>query len=126
MTYPKAQMVRVLDDSKLYEIIVNGLKETDKYPPKASFEIRHITKAQDMRSFRTESLVKVENLIVGMVRAYAFMRAAKGLFGNPIEGHKITKDATELQSTVMLITEHLRKKIEQGMFDGVRHYKECK
>ena len=120
MEYPKITTGRIMDDSEFYEAVIKALQSIKDYQPKISFEIRHKENKNDIRSFRTASLVKIEDLIKSLVQAYAFMKTDKGLFGDGFD--KI--DKANLDAKVRDELQHLYKKLEQSMFDGIRQYME--
>ncbi len=121
MTYPKITLVKLVDDSGYYELWIRALasseKDGNKLPPKISFEIRHISNKEDIRSFRTSKQLKIEDLMTALAKAYAFVEAEKGRFG---DGFDQKVDHQLLNERLRDFAGRLFEKMRIAISDGVK------
>ena len=119
--FDKITTARIDDDSEYYQIWVQGLGPSSsgdrELPPKLSIEIRHIDNLHDIRSFRTTSKVKMEDFIAAVMKAYGFVLAQKGLFGDGIDQFIVKQN---LESKVRAVTEKLFQKLFASMLEGIQ------
>ncbi|OYT25526.1 MAG: hypothetical protein B6U95_09065, partial [Thermofilum sp. ex4484_82] len=73
----------------------------------------------EVRSFRTSSILTIENMIRAMSKALGLFLCERGMFNDPFE----ELDEKELEIKVNDQTRHLVNKIREAIWDAVRLYK---
>lgn len=125
--YPKVFINRYEEPGGLEKIPkqamdIQILKKVKEYPTKLSIEIKkpHIKGPEgETRSFRTEKITTIENIIRDLSTVLAYFQCEKGNFNNPF-GEGI--DTTGIDMKVNDALKHLIDKIKGSYWDGIREY----
>jgi len=125
--YPKIFINRYEEPGGLEKIPkqamdIQILKKTEKFPTKLSIELKKpgIKGPEgETRSFRTEKITTIENIIRDLSTVLAYFECERGKFNDPF-GDKI--DAKEIDLKVNDALKHLIDKIKGSYWDGIREY----
>jgi len=126
MKYPKIFIQRFKEAGGLKKIPSNAmdiviLRKTDEFGTKLSIEIRKPEvkgPEGEIRSFRTDNRITVENIIVAVAKALAFFECERGVF---TDGYG-KLDFKNLELKINDSLKHLNNKIKEAFWDGVREY----
>ena len=111
------------DVSKYYVIRIKALASDEKYSAKISLEIANPKNPTDIRSFRSDSRVDIEDFICSLISAYGYLLANNKFF-NDVDGSRMPED--KLTLAIEDRFSELKKKFRVALADGIRKFFEEK